>query len=56
VRDDLIYRNVAEGERPHSSRERRSDGVKALSPVQVRTLLDAARSTPRGARETRRFT
>jgi integrase len=45
VRDDLIYRNVAEGERPHSSRERRSDGVKALSPVQVRTLLDAARGT-----------
>ncbi|QIN83135.1 tyrosine-type recombinase/integrase [Rubrobacter tropicus] len=45
VRDDLIYRNVAEGERPRSSRERRSDGVKALSPVQVRVLLDAARGT-----------
>jgi integrase len=45
VRDDLIYRNVAEGERPRSSRERRSDGVKALSPVQVRALLGAARGT-----------
>jgi integrase len=45
VRDVLIYRNVAEGERPRSSRERRSDGVKALSPVQVRALLDAARGT-----------
>ena len=43
VRDDLIPRNVAEGERPRSSRERQSDSVKALSPVQVRALLDAAR-------------
>jgi len=43
VRDDLIPRNVAEGERPRSSRDRRSDDVKALSPVQVRALLDAAR-------------
>src|SRR5215217_961785 len=45
VRDDLIARNVAEGERPRSSRERRSDDVKALSPAQVRALLDAARGT-----------
>jgi integrase len=45
VKDDLIYRNVAEGERPRSSRERRSDGVKALSPTQVRALLDVARGT-----------
>jgi integrase len=45
VRDDLIPRNVAEGERPRSSRERQSDSVKALSPVQVRALLDAAWGT-----------
>jgi integrase len=45
VKDDLIFRNVAEGERPRSSRERRSDGVKALSPIQARALLDAARGT-----------
>src|SRR5215218_8815159 len=45
VRDDLIARNVAEGERPRSSRDRRSDDVKALSPAQVRALLDAARGT-----------
>src|SRR5918994_2796799 len=45
VRDDLIPRNVAEGERPRSSRDRRSDDVKALSPAQVRALLDAARGT-----------
>jgi len=45
VRDDLIPRNVAEGERPRSSRDRRSDDVKALSPVQVRALLDAAWGT-----------
>jgi integrase len=45
VRDDLIPRNVAEGERPRSSRQRRSDDVKALSPAQVRALLDAARGT-----------
>jgi len=45
VRDDLIPRNVAEGERPRSSRERQSDSVKALSPVQVRALLAAARGT-----------
>src|SRR5918994_718057 len=31
VRDNLIYRNVAEGERPRSSRERRSDDVKGTS-------------------------
>ena len=45
VRDYLIPRNVAEGERPRSSRERQSDSVKALSPVQVRALLDAAWGT-----------
>ena len=45
VRDDLIPRNVAEGERPRSSRQRRSDDVKALSPAQVRALLHAARGT-----------
>jgi integrase len=45
VKDDLIFRNVAEGERPRSSRERRSDSVKALSPAQVRVLVDAARGT-----------
>ena len=42
VRDDLIVRNVAAGERPRSSREHRSDGVKALSKEQVRALLSAA--------------
>lgn len=40
MRDDLIPRNVAAGERPRSSRHR--EEVKALSPAQVRTLLDAA--------------
>jgi integrase len=43
VRDDLIPRNVAAGERPHSTRHAPPDRVKALSPVQVRALLDAAR-------------
>ena len=41
MRDDLIPRNVATGERPRSSRERQE--IKALSPAQVRALLDAAR-------------
>jgi integrase len=43
VRDDLVPRNVAEGERPRSSRRKKE--VKALSPTQVRTLLSSARST-----------
>jgi integrase len=42
VRDDLIPRNVAAGERPHSTRHASPDRVKALSPAQVRALLDAA--------------
>lgn len=42
VRDDLIPRNVAEGERPRSSRQKSPASAKALSPVQVRALLDAA--------------
>jgi integrase len=45
VRDDLIFRNVAEGERPRSSRQRRSDDAKALTSTQVRALLAAARDT-----------
>jgi integrase len=45
VRDDLIPRNVAAGERPHSTRHAAPDRVKALSPAQVRALLDAARGT-----------
>ena len=45
VRDDLIPRNVAAGERPHSTRHRSPDRVKALSPAQVRALLDAAQGT-----------
>jgi integrase len=40
VRDDLIPRNVATGERPRSSRDR--DEVQALSPEQTRGLLKAA--------------
>jgi integrase len=43
VRDDLVPRNVAEGERPRSSRRKKE--VKALSPTQVRALLSAARSS-----------
>ncbi len=43
VRDDLISRNVASGERPRSSRNRKE--AKALSPTQVKTLLTAARGT-----------
>src|SRR5215208_3451225 len=41
VRDDLIPRNVAAGERPRSSRQR--EEVKALSPAQVKALLMAVR-------------
>jgi integrase len=45
VRDDLIPRNVAAGERPHSTRHTSPDRVKALSPAQVRALLEAAQGT-----------
>jgi integrase len=45
VRDDLVPRNVAEGDRPRSCRRKKE--VKALSPAQVRTLLSAARGTRR---------
>ena len=45
LRDDLIYRNVAAGERPRSSRHRCSNDSKALSSKQVRALLAAARGT-----------
>ena len=41
VRDDLIPRNVAEGERPRSTRHR--EEVKTLSPIQAQALLEAAR-------------
>src|SRR5215211_5272190 len=41
VRDDLIPRNVARGERPRSSRHQGE--AKALSPTQVRALLVEAR-------------
>jgi integrase len=43
VRDDLIPRNVAAGERPRSSHQRGSEEAKALSPTQVKALLRAAR-------------
>ena len=43
VRDDLIPRNVAQGERPRSSRNRKE--VRALSPKQAQELLEAARGT-----------
>jgi integrase len=43
VRDDLIPRNVAAGERPRSSHQRGSEEAKALSPAQVKALLMAAR-------------
>jgi integrase len=43
MRDDLIPRNVATGERPRSSRNQ--EEIKALSPEQVRALLVAARGT-----------
>jgi integrase len=41
MRDDLIPRNVAAGERPRSSRNR--EEIKALSSEQARALLTAAR-------------
>ena len=43
VKDDLVPRNVATGERPRSSRNR--DEAKALSPAQVKVLLMAAHGT-----------
>jgi integrase len=43
VRDDLIPRNVASGERPRSGLQRGSEEAKALSPTQVKALLTAAR-------------
>ncbi len=43
MRDDLISRNVATGERPRSSRSR--EEIKALSPEQARALLAASRGT-----------
>jgi integrase len=43
MRDDLISRNVATGERPRSSRQRKE--IKALSSGQARALLEAARGT-----------
>ena len=42
MRDDLIPRNVAEGERPRSSRHRNPEGATALSLDQARALLNAA--------------
>ena len=42
-RDDLVPRNMAEGERPRSSRRKKE--AKALSPTQVRALLSAASGT-----------
>ena len=41
MRDDLIPRNVAAGERPRGSRNRRE--IKALSSEQARALLSATR-------------
>ncbi len=43
VRDDLVPRNVAEGEKTRSSRRKKE--AKALSPTRVRALLSAARGT-----------
>ena len=43
MRDDLIPRNVAAGERPRSSRQRSTREAEALSQDQVRALLEAAR-------------
>ena len=43
MRDDLISRNVATGERPRSSRNR--EEIKALSSEQAKALLSAARDT-----------
>jgi integrase len=42
MRDDLIPRNVAAGERPRSSRQRSPKEAEALSQEQVRALLKAA--------------
>jgi integrase len=41
MRDDLVSRNVAAGERPRSSRTRQE--IKALTSAQARALLSAAR-------------
>jgi len=43
IRDDLLPRNVAAGERPRSSLKR--EEIKALSSDQARALLSAARGT-----------
>jgi integrase len=43
MRDDLIFRNVATGERPRSSRNR--EEIKALSSEQAKALLSVARDT-----------
>jgi integrase len=43
MRDDLISRNVATGERPRSSRNR--DEIKALFSEQAKSLLSAAQNT-----------
>jgi integrase len=43
MRDDLISRNVAAGERPRSSRNR--EEIKALSSEQAKALLSAVRDT-----------
>ena len=45
VRDDLIPRNVAAGERLRSSRQRSTKEAEALSQEQVRALLEAANGT-----------
>ena len=42
VRDELIPRNVASGERPRSGRQGGPEGARALSPAQARALLKAA--------------
>lgn len=43
VKDDVIPRNVAAGERPHSTRHTHPDRINALAREQARALLDAAR-------------
>jgi integrase len=42
VRDDLIPRNVASGERPRNGRQQSPEKARALSPTQVRALLAEA--------------
>jgi integrase len=42
VRDELIPRNVASGERPRSGRQGGPEEARALSPAQARALLKAA--------------